>query len=110
MSVEIKEIGTILIISLSGKIDGKTSPGVQEQIMAVVKKGTGMVLDLANVSFMASAGLRVLLSVTKQLPSGRLVLTGLSEQLQDVMEVTGFLDYFQIRDRVEQGLAVLETQ
>ena len=59
---------------------------------------------------MSSAGLRMLLSTYRQVTSknGRIVLVGLSEEIQDTMSVTGFLKFFTICTTLESGLATLK--
>ena len=68
-------------------------------------------MDMTQVQYMSSAGLRMLLSMYRQTQGkeGKLVLVGLSEELQDTMSVTGFLDFFTISETVDAGLTALKS-
>lgn len=97
------------IVAITGDVDGKTAPQAQEQILPLIKDGCRLVLDLSGVEYMSSAGLRVLLSVRRQVPAnGKVVLSGLSEQIRDTMAITGFLDFFTITETIGEALAAIE--
>ena len=61
---------------------------------------------------MSSAGLRMLLLIYRQAQqkSGQIALVGLSEEIKDIMSVTGFLSYFTVCETLEDGLKVLEEE
>ncbi|HEX2909311.1 MAG TPA: anti-sigma factor antagonist [Chloroflexia bacterium] len=99
---------TLTVVAISGELDGKTSPLAQDKVMPLVRENSQLILDLAKVAYMSSAGLRFLLSIGRQLPdTARMVLVGLSQQLMDTMRVTGFLELFEVADTLEQGKAAL---
>ena len=64
---------------------------------------------MSGVEYMSSAGLRMLLSMYRQISrqNGSIVLVGLGEEIKDTMSVTGFLNFFTIRDTVDEGLKAL---
>lgn len=111
MSIEInlKQTNSANIAELAGEIDANTAPKVQTTILALVTPGCKLLLDMSEVSYLSSAGLRILLVLYRQTlaQEGKLVLVGLSEEVADTMHVTGFLDFFTTCNTVEQGLAVL---
>ncbi len=110
MNIEIKEVEKATLVELSGRLDGKTTPVAQEAISPLVKDGCQLVLDFSQVTFMSSAGLRLLISLRRQLAtSGEMVLVGLSEQIKNTMEITGFLDYFSILETRKEALASLSA-
>jgi len=98
------------IVTIAGDIDGSTAPQAQEQILALAEPSARLVLDMSGVSFMSSAGLRMLLVTyrTVSAKGGRAVLVGLSEDLSDTMSQTGFLDFFAHYDTVDAALASLD--
>jgi len=103
--------GDITIASLEGEIDGKTAPVAQAQLFPLVVDGCKLVLEMSGVSYMSSAGLRMLLSLRRQVPvNGKLVLAGLSEQIYDVMSITGFLDFFVVCATLEEAIAALSAE
>jgi anti-sigma B factor antagonist len=97
------------IVRLTGDLDGNTAPNVQAQIMPLANPNVKMILDMSEVSFMSSAGLRMLLVMYRTITStsGKVVLVGLSEDIRDTMSLTGFLDFFTYLDTVNDGLKTL---
>jgi anti-sigma B factor antagonist len=71
-----------------------------------------MLLDMSQVLYMSSAGLRMLLSVYRQVTgkAGQVVLIGLAENLEDTMSMTGFLDFFTTCKTLDEGLTALKVQ
>ena len=65
---------------------------------------------VADDQSMVRAGFRMLLVLYRTLAtrSGRVVLVGLSDDIRDTMEMTGFLQFFQVETTVAAGLAVLQ--
>jgi anti-sigma B factor antagonist len=80
------------VVRLAGDLDGNTAPNVQAQIMPLAIPKVKMILDMSGVSYMSSAGLRMLLVMYRTIisQSGKVVLVGLSEDIQDTMSMTGF--------------------
>ncbi len=98
------------VIALDGRWDAQSSPGVEESIAEYVKSYRRLVLDLGGVSYMSSAALRTLLLLHREVKSCydcHLVLAAASERLRDVMEITGFIDEFELYPSVDAALAAL---
>jgi anti-sigma B factor antagonist len=96
-------------VVLIGDIDGSTAPAAQAQILPLAGAGAHILLDMSGVAYMSSAGLRMLLSTYRQLTSkgGKMVLVGLSDDIQDTMSVTGFLKFFTVCATVDEGMTAL---
>jgi len=81
-----------LTISVSGRIDTVTAP----ELEAGLKFGdaTCVVIDLANVPYMSSAGLRLLLTAHKTMlaKGGELQIANVQESVREVLDITGFSD------------------
>ena len=106
---EIKTNAGVKIAVLKGDIDTKSASPVTEEILPLIEPNSKIILDMTGVQYMSSAGLRMLLSVFRQSEAkdGKLVLVGLSEDLEDTMSITGFLDFFVTTKTLEEGLEVL---
>ena len=102
----------VTLITLVGDIDGSTAPGVQADVLAAAAPDIKIILEMTQVPYMSSAGLRVLLAVYRQMTAqnGQVVLVGLVEEIKDTMSVTGFLDFFTTADSLEEAFAVLKLQ
>jgi anti-sigma B factor antagonist len=110
MEIDIKTIDQVTVVGLAGDIDANTAPAVQDKVLPIAESSHKILLDMFKVPYMSSAGLRMLLSLYRQVTAkdGRLVLVGLSEEIRDTMSITGFLDFFTTRDTVDAGLEVLK--
>ncbi|NDJ21796.1 anti-sigma factor antagonist [Nostoc sp. B(2019)] len=108
----LNELPKVTLVEVIGDIDTNTAPLVQEQILPLAQAGTRMIIEMTKVPYMSSAGLRVLLSLYRQISAqgGQIVLVGLSEEIQDTMSITGFLDFFQTRDTRDQALEALKVK
>jgi anti-sigma B factor antagonist len=97
------------VVALSGDIDGSTAPVAQAKILEQLVPGVGVILDMGGVAYMSSAGLRMLLSAHRAAAAqgGSVHLVGLSEDLQDTMAATGFLEFFRTHPSVAAALTAL---
>ena len=96
MEIKTTTDGTRLTIAVSGRIDTVTAPEVE----AALKFGdaTCVVIDLANVPYMSSAGLRLLLAAHKTMvgKGGELQIANVQEDVREVLDITGFSDILTI--------------
>ncbi|WP_129671908.1 STAS domain-containing protein [Candidatus Chloroploca sp. Khr17] len=109
MEITITTRNQLTLATLVGELDGKTAPTAQEHIVPLCQAGSRVLLDMSQVTYMSSAGLRLMLLLYRQATSTgtTLVLAGLAEDLQDTMSATGFLTYFTVYDTVEAAEAAL---
>lgn len=108
-----KTLGSISIVTLSGSLDGQTADQAQTYLLRLLQEGKKyLVLDFSDVEFMASAGMRVLLNMNKRSKEleGRTILTGLSEVILGVLEVTGFAAYLEITKTMDEAVKKLQGQ
>lgn len=84
-----------IILELSGKLDTNTSPELERAIddLFTSDEVKNLELDMAGITYLSSAGLRVLLSAQKKINmlQGELVITNASKTLKEVFEITGFM-------------------
>ncbi len=109
LTIDIKEVGQAQVVQLAGDIDGATAPQAQSAILGLAAPDCRIVVDMSGVTYMSSAGLRLLLVIYRTVmgQGGQILLAGLPEDLKDTMEMTGFLDFFQYRDTLDAALAAL---
>ena len=100
---------SVTTIELEGSIDGKTAPQVREDIRPALESTSLAILDLTKVGYLSSAGLRLLLLVYREFAAknGKLVLVGVSEDIQSVMSHTGFLNFFTLANTQAEAMAIL---
>ena len=90
MEVNRKLEADTLTITLSGRLDTVSAPAFEEQIKDLTGVKT-LVLDLKALSYISSAGLRVLLTAQKRMnQQGSMVLRNVCPSVRDVLDITGF--------------------
>ena len=108
MQIRVRPVQHISVVEIIGELDGKTAPEAAEQILGLLDPGCRVALDVTQVTYVSSAGLRMFLLVNRKAASnnGQVALLGLSEELRDTMDMTGFLNHFATYETLE---AVLES-
>jgi anti-sigma B factor antagonist len=101
--------GRVTVVEFFGDLDSVSAPASRDELVRSVSGGGQVLLDLSHLTYMSSAGLRVLLLVYREaVAAGTVVaLTGLPPMIHDVMRATGFLDFFTVVDSVPVGVEEL---
>lgn len=82
-----------LTLSLNGRLDTTTASLVEDEIQALPYEVKHVVLDLINLEYVSSAGLRVILKLKKVMDRiGSLKVVNVNELVLEVFEITGFAD------------------
>jgi anti-sigma B factor antagonist len=101
MTIEIRQEqhGDVRLLALSGRLDTETASDLELALQDLQADGARhFVIDLGDIGYVSSAGLRVLLALAKQLDGGRgsLKLCALNEAVRQVFDVAGFSRMFAI--------------
>ena len=92
MTIKKKQEGTSFMVQLGGRLDTTTAPELEAALKELgnVKE---LVLDFADLEYISSAGLRVLLGAQKTMnKQGSMVIRHVNDVIMEVFEVTGFAD------------------
>ena len=90
--------GTKITYCVSGRLDTNTAPVLNADLTESLDGMTELVLDLKDLEYISSAGVRVLLSAYKTMSKrGGMVLKNLPDMVREVLSVTGLLDFFTIQ-------------
>lgn len=105
----VERYNQITVLSLKGSLNGATVAAIQQQILDQITDGQRVVLDLSGVQYLSSAAVRFLLSLYRAVREkrGSMALAGLSEEVADVMSMTGFLDLFRTYKDRSTALALI---
>ncbi|MCR5134680.1 MAG: STAS domain-containing protein [Clostridiales bacterium] len=86
-----------LAVAVKGRLDTTTAPELEEALNAALEGVTELELDFAELEYISSAGLRVLLATQKKMQErGAMTVTGVNDIVMEVFEVTGFCDILNI--------------
>jgi anti-sigma B factor antagonist len=99
----------VVILSLSGKLDATTAKTFEDKILAAINSGAQrLAVDLSQLDYVSSSGLRVFLLAAKQLQGtqGKIVLCALKDHVRQVFDLAGFssvLSIYGSRDEAIRG-------
>ena len=93
MIIEKNLNGNELTVKLVGRLDTTTAPQLEAELKQCLTGVGTLVLDFAELSYLSSAGLRVLLGAQKMMnKQGEMVIRHVNETINEIFEVTGFID------------------
>ena len=100
-------VGNAKVVEVAGRIDSPNSVRLHQQAGAAIGTSAVLVLDLAKVEYITSAGFRVLLLLGREADKAgsRLVLCGIQGKVRQLFDLGGFLDVFPIVQTREEGIA-----
>ena len=97
MTITNEKNGTLMTAALEGRLDTTTAPQLEGFLNENTADIADIVLDLAKLEYISSAGLRVILSVHKKMSkTGSLKLINVSDEVMEVFDITGFSDILTI--------------
>ena len=108
MDVQSREEQGVVVVKMRGKLDTNTTPSAEDSISALCDSGaTKMLISLAELDYISSAGLRLLLATAKKLKAtgGELRVCSLNKTVQEVFEISGFDSILNVRATEGDGLA-----
>ncbi|MBQ8977724.1 MAG: STAS domain-containing protein [Succinivibrionaceae bacterium] len=94
MEIKIQRNDSETIISLSGRLDTLTSPQLNEVLTSKIADNddtSSLILDLKDMDYISSAGLRLLLQLHKNMESrnGTFTIRNVQAEVKDIFNITG---------------------
>ena len=108
MPVEVKQFPRVTVVAVSGRIDSSSAPELEAELRKLVDADqTQIVLDLKNVEYMSSAGLRTMVSTLKAVKrvNGDLRIASPSPRVDEVLRLAGLTSIFSIHPSQEEAVA-----
>ena len=99
MEITQEKVNDIAVISLSGRLNVTTTAELEQVFTKLLEeKQTKVLVECRELEYISSAGLRVLLTAAKQFKkiSGEIALAGLSQNVKQGFEISGFTSIFPI--------------
>lgn len=101
-----------IVFSIQGRLDGTHAAEAESAFLKLADEGhTRFVFDFGEMSYISSAGLRVVLVAAKKIRAmqGALVCAGMSEHVTEVFEMSGFLSILETVPSVEEAISRLRV-
>ena len=90
--------GETLTLNIVGRLDTTTAPELENELKASLDGVNDLVLDLVDLDYISSAGLRVLLAAQKIMnKQGSMIIVNAKPEIMEVFEITGFTDILTIK-------------
>ncbi len=108
MEITTETLNEVAVIAIKGKLNVTTVVDLEKAFNALFEDSKkNVVVDCCELDYISSAGLRSLLSAAKQFKKigGIIVLAGLSNNVQQVFEISGFTSIFPIYASKSEAVA-----
>lgn len=96
MEIRKQRVGDVVELEIQGRLDGYWADHLSQSLDDVVREGTrNLRLNLSGVSYLSSAGIRVLVRAHKQLSAiqGSFSVSAPSEAVRSILQLTGLMDF-----------------
>jgi anti-anti-sigma factor len=105
------EDGGLHILHLTGRLDTVTSPDAESQIIEVIEKGDTIIVNLKELVFISSAGLRLIIIFMKRTKkrNARMIFCAPGESVLKVFEVSNFLEFLEITESIEEAVLKMRS-
>ena len=108
MEITVTSMENCDLVKVKGRIDSYTAPNLSETLGELTKQNKyKIIMDLSNVSYVSSAGLRVLIDLQKtckKMNQGEVLLVNIPPRVYETLELAGFVPLFKFYTDVESAL------
>jgi anti-anti-sigma factor len=104
-----KQEGRISVLAPVGRLDNETSPEFQVKLLYTVAESGVVLIDLARVEYISSAGLRALMMASKKSKdaNGRLAVVALTPMVKEIFTISRFSLVVQVFETIAEATAAL---
>lgn len=100
MKTTIQEIDGKMVVSLSGELDTAAAVEVEQELQVLDgHEGKDVIIDCTELEYIASSGLRILLSILKKAKASgsKVTLKNVNDDIKNVFRMTGFINLFEFQ-------------
>lgn len=100
MKTTIQEIDGKMVVSLSGELDTAAAVEVEQELQVLNEhEGKDVIIDCTELEYIASSGLRILLSILKKAKASgsKVALKNVNDDIKNVFRMTGFINLFEFQ-------------
>jgi stage II sporulation protein AA (anti-sigma F factor antagonist) len=112
MQITETKINSVTVVHVNGRMDAITSGALETKVAGLLDGGSkAIALDLSQLGYISSAGLRVLLTVAKKMKAStaKLALFGLTAEVKQVFDISGFTAILPIFTTQEDAAKAVES-
>lgn len=100
MKTTVQEIDGKMVVSLSGELDTAAAVEVEQELQVLNEHaGKDVIIDCTELEYIASSGLRILLSILKKAKAcgSKVTLKNVNDDIKNVFRMTGFINLFEFQ-------------
>jgi anti-sigma B factor antagonist len=109
MEIAVTSLEKCDLVVVKGRIDSYTAPNLSETLHSVTKRNQfKIIMDMSDVSYVSSAGLRVLIDLQKTCKKtnlGEVLLVNIPQRVYETLELAGFVPLFKFYKNVDSAFA-----
>ena len=101
MNTKIEEIDGKFVATLEGEMDTAAATEAEEVLKPLYNSnGKDVIIDCSGLEYIASSGLRILLSILKgaKATGSKVVMRGMNDDIKNVFKLTGFISIFEFEE------------
>ena len=110
-AVYVEQKDGVSVFNLQGRIDASNSNQIHEKIMDEIESGaSNIVINFSEVSYISSAGLRILVYTSKTMKkkSGTLSICAMSKNIEKIFQISGLMGLFDVHSNLEASLSSVQ--
>jgi anti-anti-sigma factor len=116
MALQVRNFANAIVVAVAGRLDQDNCDAFRADLMAHVERsarnGGTVVLDLAGLEYVSSAGLRCFMLASREAKSrgGRIFVAALQPMVAEIFEISHFTLLFQVFPAVREALAAASSE
>lgn len=107
MNITSKKEGDVNVLAIDGRLDTTNYSDLEHHLSSLTEKNEYRILmNLEKMQYISSSGLRIFLMFLKKVKAagGRFMLCGMSDDIREIFEISGFINIFEIFKTEEEAL------
>jgi anti-anti-sigma factor len=110
VEIQREQVNGVAVLTPVGRVDSNSAREVEAVLLPLFDAAAPVLVDFAQLTYISSAGLRVLLLAARRSKATGLplALAGMSKPVDEVFKISGFAKLFQIHPDRSEALAALE--
>ena len=106
-SMQHEHSGDVTILAISGRVDSATAKTVDAELTKLIPTDKKVVLDLKDVEFLSSAGVRAIVKALKTAKKsrGRLKLASIPDHIAEILQTLGMMELMEAYPSADEAIA-----
>ena len=111
VEITVEEEKGVHVVKLDGRLDASTTPVVEKKLAGLIEVSSKIAIDFTNVDYLSSAGMRLLLSLTKKMDAkgGQAAFFGMDEDVLEIIRMAGFERILKIFNTKDEALKTFKS-